>query len=371
MRFRIDGVLHEVYKMPLGVFVAVTARIKVLARLDLTERRRPQDGRVKTRTPDGREIELRISSLPTAFGEKIVMRIFDPEVLVRSFDAMGFAGVQKATWDRLVRQPHGIVLVTGPTGSGKTTTLYSTLKTIAGPTLNVCTIEDPIELIEPAFNQMQVNSSIDLTFATGIRSLLRQDPDIIMVGEIRDLEAAEIAVQAALTGHLVLSTLHTNDAPSAVTRLLDLGAPPYLVKATLLGVLAQRLVRRLCPYLQAAEPAAGDRLGAVFRREARAWRGHGDRLRTRRLRCLPGYGVSRSFWAFRDARSHRSAARGHHQPRRPDTSQDAGRRRWYGEPAPVRSGARYWRARPVSPRSCGSPRPRSRTRVSLFLSKRM
>ena len=248
IRFRIDGVLHEVYQVPATVMTAVTSRIKILGRMDVAEKRRPQDGRIKTRNPDGKEIELRASSLPTAFGEKLVLRIFDPEVLVRDFSQLGFDAAESTQWQQLIREPHGIILVTGPTGSGKTTTLYSSLKQLATPQVNVCTIEDPIELVEPSFNQMQVQSNIDLDFADGVRALLRQDPDIIMVGEIRDLETAEIAIQAALTGHLVLSTLHTNDAPAAVTRLLELGVPPYLLRATLLGVLAQRLVRRLCPH---------------------------------------------------------------------------------------------------------------------------
>jgi general secretion pathway protein E len=248
IRFRIDGVLHDVYQIPGGVMSAVTSRLKILARLDLAEKRRPQDGRVKTRAPDGREVELRVSTLPTAFGEKLVLRIFDPEVFLRDFTYLGFSPADAARWGSMVREPNGIVLVTGPTGSGKTTTLYSTLKSLATTEVNVCTIEDPIELIEPSFNQMQVQPSIELTFATGVRALLRQDPDIIMVGEIRDLETAEIAAQASLTGHLVLSTLHTNDAPSALTRLVDLGVQPYLMRATLLGVAAQRLVRKLCPH---------------------------------------------------------------------------------------------------------------------------
>jgi general secretion pathway protein E len=215
--------------------------------MDVVEKRRPQDGRIKTRTVDGQEVELRLSTLPTAFGEKMVMRIFDTEVLVKDFAELGFSEEDKARWTEMIAKPHGIVLVTGPTGSGKTTTLYSTLKALATPEVNVSTIEDPIEMIEPAFNQMQVQASIDLSFAEGVRALMRQDPDIIMVGEIRDLETAEMAVQAALTGHLVLSTLHTNDAASAITRLLDLGVPPYLLNATVLGVMAQRLVRTLCP----------------------------------------------------------------------------------------------------------------------------
>ncbi|MEK6806710.1 MAG: ATPase, T2SS/T4P/T4SS family [Pseudomonadota bacterium] len=247
IRFRIDGVLHEVYQTPSAVMSAVVSRLKILARMDLAEKRRPQDGRIKTRSPEGKEIELRVSSLPTAFGEKLVLRIFDPEVLVRDFSQLGLSDADAQQWQKLIREPHGILLVTGPTGSGKTTTLYSTLKQLATPEVNVCTIEDPIELVEPAFNQMQVQTNIDLNFASGVRALLRQDPDIIMVGEIRDLETAEIAVQAALTGHLVLSTLHTNDAPSALTRMLDLGVPAYLIKATVLAVVAQRLVRRLCP----------------------------------------------------------------------------------------------------------------------------
>jgi general secretion pathway protein E len=248
VRFRIDGVLHQVYQIPAGVLAGMTSRIKILARMDVVEKRRPQDGRIKTRTEGTGDIELRISSLPTAFGEKLVMRIFDPEVLVRDFKELGFSEDDKKRWDEMTSRPNGIVLVTGPTGSGKTTTLYSTLKTLATPEVNVCTIEDPIEMVEPSFNQMQVQHQLDLGFAEGVRALMRQDPDIIMVGEIRDLETAEMAVQSALTGHLVLSTLHTNDAPSAVARLLELGVPPYLLNATLNGVMAQRLVRTLCPH---------------------------------------------------------------------------------------------------------------------------
>ena len=248
VRFRIDGVLHQVYQIPAAILIAMTSRIKTLARMDVVEKRRPQDGRVKTRTLAGEEVELRISTMPTAFGEKLVMRIFDPEVLVRDFKELGFSDEDHKRWRDMTERPNGVVLVTGPTGSGKTTTLYSTLKSLATPEVNVCTIEDPIEMVEPAFNQMQVVQSIDLGFADGVRALMRQDPDIIMVGEIRDLETAEMAVQAALTGHLVLSTLHTNDAPSAVARLLELGVPAYLLNATLNGVMAQRLVRTLCPH---------------------------------------------------------------------------------------------------------------------------
>ena len=255
VRFRIDGVLHQVYAIPTAVLNAVTSRIKLLARMEIVEKRRPQDGRIKTVAPDGEEIELRISTMPTAFGEKIVMRIFSPEVLVRDFTDLGFTNDDRARWESMTGEPHGIILVTGPTGSGKTTTLYSTLKGLATPEVNVCSIEDPIEMIEPAFNQMQVQPGLGVDFAAGVRTLLRQDPDIIMVGEIRDRDTGDMAVQAALTGHLVLSTLHTNDAPTAVTRLLDLGVPAYLLNSTLLGVMAQRLVRTLCPHCkQPADP---------------------------------------------------------------------------------------------------------------------
>jgi general secretion pathway protein E len=253
VRFRIDGVMHHVYELPPAVNAAVTSRLKILGRMDVAEKRRPQDGRVKTKGQEGNEIELRLSTLPTAFGEKMVMRIFDPDVLLRSFSQLGLTGEDYQRWDGMATSPNGIVLVTGPTGSGKTTTLYSTLKQLATSEVNVCTIEDPIEMVEPAFNQMQVHSSIGLTFAAGVRALMRQDPDIIMIGEIRDLETAEMAIQAALTGHLVLSTLHTNDAPSALTRLLDLGVPPYLIKATILGIMAQRLVRTLCPHCKESD----------------------------------------------------------------------------------------------------------------------
>ncbi len=248
VRFRIDGGLHQVYQIPTPVMAAMTSRIKILGRMDVVEKRRPQDGRLKTVTPEGDEVELRLSTMPTAFGEKMVMRIFNPENLVKDYRELGFSEDEEKKWAQISGAPHGIILVTGPTGSGKTTTLYSTLKHLAAPDVNVCTIEDPIEMVEPSFNQMQVQSAIGVDFAAGIRTLMRQDPDIVMVGEIRDLETAEMAIQAALTGHLVLSTLHTNDAPSAVTRLLDLGVPPYLLQSTLLGVMAQRLVRTLCPH---------------------------------------------------------------------------------------------------------------------------
>ena len=248
VRFRIDGVLYTVSEFPAQVAMAITSRLKILGRLNVAEKRKPQDGRLKTVSPEGNEIELRLSTMPTAFGEKLVMRIFDPEVLLRSFEQLGLANEDYSRWQDMIDKPNGIVLVTGPTGSGKTTTLYSSLKKIATSEVNVCTIEDPIEMMEDSFNQMQVQHNIDLDFASGVRALMRQDPDIIMIGEIRDLETAEMAIQAALTGHLVLSTLHTNDAPSAITRMLELGVPSYLLKATILGVMAQRLVRTLCPH---------------------------------------------------------------------------------------------------------------------------
>jgi len=248
VRFRIDGVLYTVYQIPMQVMNAVTSRLKILGRMNVADKRKPQDGRLKTKSPEGNEIELRLSTLPTAFGEKMVMRIFDPDVLLRSFADLGFDDQDLESWQAMIARKNGIILITGPTGSGKTTTLYSTLKTLATKEVNVCTIEDPIEMVESSFNQMQVQENIDLTFAGGIKALLRQDPDIIMIGEIRDLETAEMAIQAALTGHLVLSSLHTNDAPTAITRLLELGIPSYLVRATLVGVVAQRLVRTLCPH---------------------------------------------------------------------------------------------------------------------------
>lgn len=246
LRFRIDGLLHCVYRFPEQVTLAIVSRLKSLGRMNVAEKRKPQDGRIKTRLPEGQEIELRLSTLPTAFGEKLVMRIFDPQVLLKDFAQLGLLGDDLHRWRQMTNQAHGIVLVTGPTGSGKTTTLYTTLKQLATPQINLCTIEDPIEMVEPAFNQLQVHHNIDLDFASGLRALMRQDPDIIMIGEIRDLETAEMAIQAALTGHLVVSTLHTNDAVGAITRLLELGVAHYLIKATVLGVMAQRLIRTLC-----------------------------------------------------------------------------------------------------------------------------
>ncbi|MEY2633766.1 MAG: hypothetical protein RIR00_2420 [Pseudomonadota bacterium] len=285
VRFRIDGVLHQVYQIPMGVMTAMTSRIKLLGRMDVIEKRRPQDGRIKTRTASGQEVELRLSTLPTAFGEKLVMRIFDPEVLVRDFRELGFSDEDQRRWEKMSTSPNGIILVTGPTGSGKTTTLYTTLKQLATPEVNVCTIEDPIEMVEPAFNQMQVQHGIDLGFADGVRALMRQDPDIIMIGEIRDLETAEMAIQAALTGHLVLSTLHTNDAPSAVTRLLDLGVPAYLINATFLGIMAQRLVRTLCPHCR--KPVAlSDEERQVWRELVAPWKANEPSTVYQAVGCL-------------------------------------------------------------------------------------
>ena len=265
VRFRIDGIMHQVYEIPANITAAVTSRIKIMGRLDVAEKRKPQDGRIKTLSPDGQEIELRLSSMPTAFGEKLVLRIFDPEVLVRDYAALGFEKKESSTWNHMIQQPYGIILVTGPTGSGKTTTLYTSLKHLATSEVNVCTIEDPIELVEPSFNQMQVYHKIDLDFASGVKTLLRQDPDIIMIGEIRDRETAEMAVQAALTGHLVLSTLHTNDAPSAVARLIEIGVPSYLISATVLGVVAQRLVRTLCPHCKTTHTTDLDQWNSLIR----------------------------------------------------------------------------------------------------------
>lgn len=248
VRFRVDGVLYTVYSLPMQVLAAVTSRLKILGRMNVAEKRKPQDGRIKTKSPNGNEVELRLSTLPTVFGEKLVMRIFDPEVLLKPFQELGLINEDLNRWKEIIKNNNGIVIITGPTGSGKTTTLYSTLKMLATEEVNVCTIEDPIEMVEESFNQMQVQENIDLNFADGVKALLRQDPDIIMIGEVRDLPTAEMAIQAALTGHLVFTTLHTNDAPSAITRLLELGVPSYLIKATVIGIMAQRLVRVLCPH---------------------------------------------------------------------------------------------------------------------------
>jgi general secretion pathway protein E len=283
IRFRIDGVLHPVYQVPTPVLAAMTARIKLLGRMDVVEKRRPQDGRIKTKGPRGDEVEMRLSTLPTAFGEKMVMRIFDPDTTVKNLDALGFSVHDAKRWEALVKRAHGIILVTGPTGSGKTTTLYSTLKRLATEEVNVNTIEDPIEMIEPAFNQTQVQTHLDFDFAQGLRALMRQDPDILMVGEIRDLATADMAVQAALTGHLVFSTLHTNDAPSAIMRLMELGVPPYLINATVLGVLGQRLVRTLCPLCKAPDSVAERE---VFDDVIKPWQASGNYAPYKPVGCI-------------------------------------------------------------------------------------
>lgn len=247
VRMRIDGILHTVYKLPKKVHLAIVSRIKVLSRLDMAERRRPQDGRIKT-DKDGTEVEMRISTVPIAFGEKVVIRLMDPDILFQDVQNLGFTEIDFERFNNFINKPHGIVLVTGPTGSGKSTTLYSTLRKLSTPEINVTTVEDPIEMVHEEFNQIAVQSLVGVTFGSILRNILRQDPDVIMIGEMRDLETAENAVQAALTGHLVLSTLHTNDAPSTITRLMDIGVPSFLIQATLIGVLAQRLVRKICPY---------------------------------------------------------------------------------------------------------------------------
>ena len=246
VRLRIDGMLHDVHVVPKVVYQALVSRIKLLSGCNIAEKRRPQDGRIK-REQAGREIEIRVSTMPTAFGEKAVLRIFDPDVFVKGINQLGFSESDFSIFSQFLGRTHGIILVTGPTGSGKTTTLYSVLKHLAKPELNIITIEDPIEMVHDDFNQVAVRPNIDLTFANALRTVLRQDPDIIMIGEIRDPETAQYAVQAALTGHLVLSTLHTNDAPSSVTRLLDLGVPHFLILSTVIGIIAQRLVRVNCP----------------------------------------------------------------------------------------------------------------------------
>ena len=262
VRMRIDGILHPVHTMPRAVHAPVVSRIKTLSRLDIAEKRRPQDGRIKT-DRDGREIELRVATLPTAFGEKVVMRIFDPDTLVQDLSQVGFLPEELQLFEGWIERPHGLILVTGPTGSGKTTTLYSALRVLAGPEVNVTTIEDPIEMVHEAFNQVQVQPRIELDFAAALRHILRQDPDIIMVGEIRDGETARYAIQAALTGHLVLSTLHTNDACDAITRLVDLGVERFLVASSLIGVMAQRLVRQVCPHCAGEALPTADEVSAL------------------------------------------------------------------------------------------------------------
>ncbi len=262
VRLRIDGVLHGVYVLPAQLHLPIVARIKTISRLDISEKRKPQDGRIKV-DRDGREVEIRVSTLPTAFGEKVVLRIFDPETLAVDVTRLGFDPLEQKIFEGWIAEPHGLILVTGPTGSGKTTTLYSALKALAGPDVNVTTIEDPIEMVWEAFNQVQVQPKVGLGFANALRHILRQDPDIIMVGEIRDAETAENAVQCALTGHLVLSTLHTNDSFGAVNRLTDLSVPPFLLSSALLGVMAQRLVRKVCGSCGKPVQISGEQVAAL------------------------------------------------------------------------------------------------------------
>jgi general secretion pathway protein E len=262
IRFRIDGVLHEIQRVPKLVNLAITSRIKTMCRMDIAERRRPQDGRIKTER-EGKEVELRVSTLPTAFGEKMVMRIFDPDVLLRDLSGLGFYEDELHMFGEWIKRPHGIILVTGPTGSGKTVTLYSALKSLASPEINITTIEDPIEMVWDDFNQTSVQPKIGITFPSALRTILRQDPDIIMVGEIRDEETAQNAVQAALTGHLVFSSLHTNDAATSVTRLIDLGIQPFLISSTLVGTMAQRLMRRICEDCKRNRPLSVEEAGML------------------------------------------------------------------------------------------------------------
>jgi general secretion pathway protein E len=262
VRFRIDGILHDIEIVPLMVHAAITSRIKVLARMDIAERRRPQDGRIKTHRAD-REVELRVSSILTAYGEKIVVRVFDPNVLAADLSDLGFNADERESFEKWITTPSGLILVTGPTGSGKTTTLYSTLRYLAGPEINITTVEDPIEMVDPRFCQIQVNSAINLSFSGALRSILRQDPDIIMVGEIRDTETAQMAVQAALTGHLVFSTVHTRDSSGAITRLTDLGIERFLLSSVLRGVVAQRLIRKICPHCSVDGFLSADQVAAL------------------------------------------------------------------------------------------------------------
>jgi general secretion pathway protein E len=262
VRLRIDGVLHTVHTLPAGVHPPIVSRVKMLSRMDISEKRRPQDGRIKTER-EGREVELRVSTLPTAFGEKVVIRIFDPETLVQDIAQLGFEPDEKDAFESWIDQPHGLILVTGPTGSGKTTTLYSALKAVAGPDVNVTTVEDPIEMVWEGFNQVQVQPKVGLDFAGALRHILRQDPDVIMVGEIRDSETAENAIQSALTGHLVLSTLHTNDAIGAVARMKDLEVPAFLLSQSLVGLMAQRLLRRICVHCAQEATLTPDELTAL------------------------------------------------------------------------------------------------------------
>jgi general secretion pathway protein E len=276
IRFRIDGVMHNIHVIPKPLHNPIVSRIKLLSRMDLAEKRRPQDGRIKTNF-NNKDIELRISTVPVAFGEKVVIRIFDPDILLQDLDSMGFYPREMSLYNSFIRRPNGIILVTGPTGSGKTTTLYSTLRSLSSPEVNIVTVEDPIEMVMEEFNQIGVQQAIGVGFDTILRNILRQDPDIIMIGEIRDKETAENAVQAALTGHLVLSTLHTNDSASAIVRLLDLGVQPFLISATVIGIIAQRLVRKICPHCKKMHELSREELDylQIGKKSPVVWEGEG------------------------------------------------------------------------------------------------
>jgi len=261
VRLRIDGILHPIYELPKTVHGAIVSRIKNLSRLDMAEKRRPQDGRIKIDRGQGVEAEIRVSTVPTAFGEKAVLRILDPAILFQDISRLGMTSMDLVRYQQFINQPYGLILVCGPTGSGKSTTLYSSLKYLSTKEKNITTVEDPIEMVCEEFNQIAVQPAVDITFASILRNILRQDPDIIMIGEMRDLETGQNAIQASLTGHLVLSTLHTNDASSAIIRMMDIGIPRYLIHATLTGVLAQRLLRKICPHcIEPFEISAGDLL---------------------------------------------------------------------------------------------------------------
>ncbi len=276
IRFRLDGVMHNIHNIPKQLHAPIISRIKLMARMDLAEKRRPQDGRIKANFKS-KDIELRVSTVPVAFGEKVVIRIFDPDILLQDLDSMGFYPRELALYNSFIRRPNGIILVTGPTGSGKTTTLYSTLRSLSSPEVNIVTVEDPIEMVMEEFNQIGVQQAIGVGFDTILRNILRQDPDVIMIGEIRDRETAENAVQAALTGHLVLSTLHTNDSVSSIVRLLDLGVPSFLISATLVGIIAQRLVRKICPHCRQERELTHDERDylQLGRKPRMVWEGEG------------------------------------------------------------------------------------------------
>jgi general secretion pathway protein E len=257
VRLRIDGVMHYIYTIPRALHAPILSRIKIMSRMNIAEKRRPQDGRIKP-SYGGKEMELRVSTIPVAFGEKVVIRIFDPEVLMQDLDQLGFYPREYQLYNAFIHRPNGIILVTGPTGSGKTTTLYSSLKSLSSPDVNIITVEDPIEMVIEDFNQIGVQHTAGVSFANILPYILRQDPDIIMVGEIRDKETADHAIQSALTGHLVLTTLHTNDSPSAIIRLMDIGIPYYLIASTVVGIVAQRLVRKICPHCRAIREVGPD-----------------------------------------------------------------------------------------------------------------